>query len=375
MMVGMAGGIHDAASVAAFQNGETRLVYARFKAAPADPAYFLQDGTAVAQRQWANEHLECFMPECGDRRLSVVARWPRRRDGFAHRAGAGKHAPESLFHEQGKALIARWACAQDPHLKAVVEQATEDKSRRADVMLTWPDGAHLAVEVQYAGISIAEWRERHESYQRQGIACVWLLGHVGTHLRAPTRQPGIGECLVRLSALHRAMAEEEVPLLWLNPIEETVGTVLTKRPVSSCTDRLCTFQHDMRAFAVAPHEVGDAEDHLEFRVDRLSDSHLDRTGVRTPTLHDLARSRRELLDARARDAELNRQHAADQRVRREEQRRAQQQAYRLQQAALAAFRERHPTPPTRVPPGMLVCPVCRMAMDPILAGYGKHVGC
>lgn len=50
-------------------------------------------------------------------------------------------------------------------------------------------------------------------------------------------------------------------------------------------------------------------------------------------------------------------------------------AYRLQQAALAAFRERHPTPPARVPPGMMVCPVCRTGMDPILAGYGKHAGC
>jgi hypothetical protein len=48
-------------------------------------------------KAWVKEHLECLMPGCPDRRLTAVNRsQSRRRDGFTHRQGAGKHGIEGF---------------------------------------------------------------------------------------------------------------------------------------------------------------------------------------------------------------------------------------------------------------------------------------
>lgn len=106
---------HDRSGLARFQNGEERLVYARLKSEPDAPLYFLQDGTAREVREWAREHLECFMPDCDARQITTVAR-STRRDGFSHMRGAGGHARESLFHQHN--------CAPDqPRLPAHCQTA------------------------------------------------------------------------------------------------------------------------------------------------------------------------------------------------------------------------------------------------------------
>ena len=173
------------------------------------------------------------------------------------------------------------------------------------------------------------------------------------------------------------MAEQEVPLLWLNPIDETIGTVCTARDVDTCTDVLCAYTHDRRAFAVAPHEVGNAEDYLIFSVDRLAACRLSPAGLKTPTLDHLARSRVALLVARATDSAKEREYAAEKRRKRMKAQRAQQESHRRRQAALAEYYARYPQPEhgPRVPPGMLVCSVCKGSMDPSLARAGKHVLC
>lgn len=173
----MRGPRHDRAALAEFQQGETRLVYARYRDRPHDPPFYLEDGQAQPRREWAKEHLECLMPDCQDRRLTTVSRRGRR-DGFTHYSGAGGHSAESLFHEQGKALLARWASEHLPDAHVVAEQATADRTRRADVMVSRPDGNQVALEVQYAGLTVHEWEQRHGDYTRQGIRDVWLFGHL-----------------------------------------------------------------------------------------------------------------------------------------------------------------------------------------------------
>ena len=99
---------HAPATLAEFQDGEQRLLFARYRGRPDVDLYYLQDGTANRIRDWARTHLECFLPDCPDRWLTTVAR-SRGRDGFLHRGGAGRHEPEGLFHQQAKALLLRWA--------------------------------------------------------------------------------------------------------------------------------------------------------------------------------------------------------------------------------------------------------------------------
>jgi len=102
----MARPAHDPEAPAKFQNGERRLVYARHRDNRDGDLYYLVDGTAHDLRPWAKVNLECWMLDCPDRTLTTVARTGVR-DGFSHRKGAGGHGLESLFHQQGQALIAR----------------------------------------------------------------------------------------------------------------------------------------------------------------------------------------------------------------------------------------------------------------------------
>ena len=260
--------VHDRVTLAEFQDGEERLVYARFKARPTDPPYYLEDGTAREVRAWAKEHLECFMPECEARALTTVAR-SAARDGFMHGRGAGGHSREGLFHQQAKALIERWVRDRYPNIGVVAEQATEGRERRADVMLTWPDGHQIAVEVQYAALTVDEWTQRDQSYRRAGITPLWLLGHIPPHFRgraarssasnqtaaddvstvmessgddmaAPVKAEDIdrGDD-VSLTVLHRAMITAGCQPLWLNPIAAAIGTAW------SVTEHRTNYQRDV----------------------------------------------------------------------------------------------------------------------------------
>ncbi|MFC7597570.1 competence protein CoiA family protein [Terrabacter sp. GCM10028922] len=324
---------HDRSALAKFQDGEERLVYARLRADPDAPLYFLEDGTAREVRAWAKQHLVCFMPDCGARQLTTVSR-ATRRDGFSHRRGAGGHARESLFHQQAKALIGRWVSARyRGEVTARLEQATESGERRADVMLTWPSGQQLAVEIQYAALTPTQWRARHESYLSQGLSCMWLLGHLPPNLReargVTATSVGSGGA-VALSALHQAMIAAQVPLMWINPIEESVGTVWTHADAHECEDYPCRCPGDNTTFQVSPHlGAADSEDFGFFGVDPLARCDISPEGLQTPTTARLAASlvayvkaRRADNEAQAairaerlrREAEMNRQRAVLQRV-------------------------------------------------------------
>jgi hypothetical protein len=353
----VSGPAHDAKALAAFQNGEERLVYARYKDRPDDPPYYLEDDTASQVRAWAKEHLECFMPDCTSRRLTTVARTGKR-DGFKHGKGAGGHAREGLFHQQAKALIARWVRERWPDVQAVPEQATYSKKRRADVMLTWRDGSQVAVEIQYAPLTPQQWRTRHQSYLDQGVTPVWLFGHTSKHLRQARREPWQNEEQVagriNLGVLQRAMLDDKVLPLWVNPVDEQIGACWVYRTPHRCLTRGCTCQgSDQNEYAVCvtPREYGE---HPMFGTDPLADCFLTPDGITSPTT-------RRLLDAAAvlraaRQADQARQAAAraeqERRDRREAERQARAEAERQareaaskavheQAAALWRSRERH----------------------------------
>ncbi|ROR91110.1 competence protein CoiA family protein [Nocardioides aurantiacus] len=287
---------HPADLLAAFQNGERRLVYARYRDSPNAPAYFLVNGTAgdPALRKWVAENLECLISDCPDPRLSLVHRSRSgRRDGFAHRSGSGSHASEGLFHQQAKAMLIAWVDRQYPHINAVPEMPTPLRERRADVMLTWPDGRRAAVEVQYAALTVAAWERRHESYLAEGVTPIWLLGHSGPYLRsARPRSYELPESVagqVQVQALHEAMTEAGAPVLWVNPLDQSIATPW-----------VCT-QVAGRKLAVSVSPGGDRRAHI--RVDPLDACRLDPTrGLISPAMDHLARLRAAFADRLAQDA-------------------------------------------------------------------------
>lgn len=217
--------IQQASEVAAFQGtGETRLVFARDTRDPSAPLFYLPQGEAERYRQTATEYLECPMHECHDRTLVVVNRAPDRRDGFRHRRGASGHGEESVNHLQGKATLLRWlnhlqsSGRLDPAVVFAAEVPVGNHERVADVLVTWPNGERVAMEVQYSGITRAALEARSASYAALGVAVVWFLGHQAQHLRFGSRGG------VRLGEIQRQLLRQRQPLLWLNPERGQIAT-------------------------------------------------------------------------------------------------------------------------------------------------------
>lgn len=405
----MTGPLHTPAALAEFQNGEERMVYARHKgAAPNTPPYYLVDGTAREKelKAWVREHLECLMPECPDRRLTAVNRSEHsgRRDGFSHHQGAGKHGLEGLFHQQGKALIQNWVAARYPDAQVHLEVATETGERIADVMVTWPTGQQMAVEIQYAPLTVEAWLERQQSYLRQGITPVWLLGHHGAHMKTartptyPSWDAVAGQ--VQLSLLHQKMTEHNATVIWINPVDRTVGTpwALERIDGTPAPYKLFCRSTTTRAF---------------FAVEPLDQCDLDpRHGLITPAMRLLLQSEenytKRLTDteAAATKAEEARR-AAEQALHalREEQRTAwlaqEAIAQRAREASEARVRRLQelrsgtarpmpatqsseqgasptspaPTGPADSPPAWTHCRACSLRLDPVLHKIGYHYGC
>lgn len=158
-------------------NGDPRLITAAFRdQARVGELFILADGAASAVREFTHNELRCPFPDCPQPQLKAVAR-ARRRDGFSHLPGAHKHAPESVNHLQGKAVVADWLRSIfGPDVVAMEAASDTQRTRVADVMLTLPSGLRMAFEIQYAPLTVHQWLERHDSYREQGIVDVWLWG-------------------------------------------------------------------------------------------------------------------------------------------------------------------------------------------------------
>ena len=349
ILLDMGASTHDPKALAQFQSGEERFVYARHKLNPTGPLFYLEDGQAASLRSWAKEHLECFIPRCPDRALTTVSR-RYKRDGFTHRAGAGRHSRESLFHEQGKALVARWVTQRYPTVSVVIEQASNDRTRRADVMLTWPDGRKVAVEVQYAALSATAWQARHDSYRSQGIVDVWLFGHHGLgrerHLR-PARAHTFEDTsdvsgIFELSPVHRAIAAAGMPIFWISPIEEQIGTAVIDG--GRLGQRAKAEGWHRRPHLVGPRPPTESDERAALRIDAIWDCGLDSsTGLITPAISAVAQARQLIDDEAAHLDALERaarQLEAQRRREREQweasERAARQAHLAIQEAAAAA---------------------------------------
>ena len=221
--------IHDRAILASFMDGETRLVAAAWRDDSRPDLFFLADDTAQEYRSLTKSDLRCLIEECPSPELTTVHR-SRGRDHFRHvTRGAGGHAAESEFHVQGKAVIADQLRRKYPHAKVEVERGIDtQRSRIADILVTSPNGKHrVAIEIQYAALSVSDWRERHESYASQGIVDVWMWGHFGSQLKVRPGSHRWGSILLNLT--QQAVVDRELPMLWINPILRKVGTVSASR--------------------------------------------------------------------------------------------------------------------------------------------------
>ncbi|MET3769823.1 hypothetical protein ABIB15_002527 [Marisediminicola sp. UYEF4] len=211
--------IHERSTLAEFQEGEQRFVYARYLSDEVG-LYRLEDGSARGVRAFVKAELCCPVPNCPQPPLTTSSR-REHRDHFKHLQGNFGHAAESYFHVEAKAQIGAWVRARYPDATVVEEQPSNaQRERIADVMVTLAGGERIAIEIQYSKLPADQWRERHLSYKAQGIHDVWLFGHVGAQMRIDRDEVRIGET-------QRAVAEQEKAVLWFNPLTRLVGTAYT----------------------------------------------------------------------------------------------------------------------------------------------------
>lgn len=212
---------------------EGAFVYARRRDAErTDPLYYLRDGQAQALRDFTRRELRCPLPHCPTPDLTTVSRSEGRRDGFMHLDNNLQHRPESFAHERGKILLAKAVRDRYPLVEVRLEARVGSGQRRADVLLTGPDQRLVAIEVQYASLTVGEWSRRHDSYRVFGVRDVWLLGsdrlkHVGY-----SGIPGDNEPRYMLSKLEQAILDSGTQLLWLDVEKGFVGlgVVGSRRP-------------------------------------------------------------------------------------------------------------------------------------------------
>ncbi|NUU19058.1 hypothetical protein HP550_17555 [Cellulomonas humilata] len=207
---------HAAGDIAAFTDGETRLVYAAHVNDPIGPLYLLEDNTAKQFKSYAKANLQCFIPDCATPQFTTVSR-ARGRDGFRHLTGGG-HSEESLFHKQGKHALLDWLARKHPDVDARPEVSMLPVvDRRADVLATHATGERIALEVQYSAMPAPgdrdSWESRTRDYQNVGVSPVWFLGHRGVHFK-----PQLGGETIELGPVARAILDAGMQLWWLNPI-------------------------------------------------------------------------------------------------------------------------------------------------------------
>jgi hypothetical protein len=198
---------------------ERRQLWARDTRRPLEsPLVYLRTGEAEALRLDCREgRLVCPIPDCAAPKITTRA--GSRRDHFAHLSGGG-HGPETLHHYTAKALVGAWLRKRHPEAAVTIDLRTVESGRQPDVLVEFDDGRRFAFEIQYAGLTQAEWAKRHRDYGRDGIIDIWLFGHTRFLRAARTDVFDHPEGRFTLGPLLETVDHAAAGLLWIDPDEQ-----------------------------------------------------------------------------------------------------------------------------------------------------------
>lgn len=191
--------------------------------------FYLAEDQALEQRDHVVANITCPVPGC-DGQLTTVHSTVKR-DHLRHRSSAGGHAPESIFHSQGCALIASWLARRYPACHVQREEYTSAEGEsRADVLVTHPSGERIAFEVQYSPLTADAWTDRHERYRARDVRDVWLFGHTRKQLKLDADER------LKSNPVLDAVLATGAPLLFINPEAEQLAIAIEQRhPISADT--------------------------------------------------------------------------------------------------------------------------------------------
>lgn len=258
---------------------------------------FLEDGTATEMRATVREQWRCPWPDCLGEITTVSGsnrhHW-RHLDGNPH-----KSAPESEDHLAAKAMLAAWARRQAPKATVREEGTLKEPAtrfhRRADVLVTWPEGQQVALEVEYKAFVTADWGRKQDAYTAQGIVCSWAFGHRGKHVTL-RRIDSVVRVSLREPAPHVAAAG--LPVLVVHPDHQLVGTVV----VDGTPEGKGQWWDPANLPGVGVRLPGEGDTKGRLVIEELDACRLDRDrGIVTPAMEQVWADR-EALTARAAEA-------------------------------------------------------------------------
>ncbi|WP_029289516.1 competence protein CoiA family protein [Cellulomonas sp. HZM] len=353
---------------ARFARGETAQVLARDDRT--GELVFLGVGEAGERRATALAHYSCPVPGCDSPR-PLSTKGQSVRDHFFHRtAHSHPGGPESLNHLQAKHLLAEWARGQVARVVDVVvneEEWAPDVHRRPDVMVTWPDGKRVAIEVEYKAYTPEAFRAKDEAYRKASVTAIWMFGHTGRYLRPVIRGTQDGPELAgfKLVPLTRLLAAAARPIHFVNPIDANVGTLWAPGvPLEAARVDPRWWAGNLRTVGgrVFPAPVTEV---AQLGLAALNDCVLDREfGLVTPTVVDVREERSRVAGQADQDRLAWEAQEAE---------RAASRAARSAAHALApSYRQ-----PVRQPgnPTGLWCSKCRRPLALTLERLGRHVTC
>ncbi len=164
--------------------------------------------------------LKCPAPGCGA--VYTGIRKGAGRLAFVHPKTGSTHtdkqSKETLWRLAAQQMLAQWALGTHPG--SSVQTGTGEQAATPDVLITLADGSRIALECRYAAFGTAEWRQRHDEHQQQGVTDVWLLANTGPQSRKATGAPE----RLRPQAAVAELITAGVPTFWLNPFLGLVGT-------------------------------------------------------------------------------------------------------------------------------------------------------
>lgn len=266
---------------------------------------FLPRGQADLMRQEAREHFRCPVPDC--EMIQISTRGGLRRDHFFH-LGENSHAgaPESELHMAGKLALGLWAerCAQTQalDLEVDVDQTflwNGDHRSKPDVLVTWRQGGHRVVfEVEcFNSTTPTTLQSRRKHYQDMGIPDVWVFGHATKHVRQVRNASDEQPTEIRISTVPAAIAEAGQPILIINPLEQTVGTLISQGPVPTTSNRWNRrWWDDSEHYGLNFSGARGNGALVEIRIDNLDECELHETfGIVTPTMRQVFAERARIV--------------------------------------------------------------------------------